>query len=326
MPTGQRRNRRAVTVTTDDGLRLAVTESGAGTSSVKIVLVHGLMTDSSFWAELVTVLSPRISQCADVVAFDARGHGKSDWPSRRSDTDLEVLANDLASVLNSLPPNVVLVGHSVGGAVISEYARRYPIAYANRVRSLVMCNVAGELPAWRPLHQMFLPATAILRPMRRTLLDPVNVIGHRYVQKRLRKISGRAKVGRAQLVPSTLPVDPRVFADMSTSLIDFQADRTYTHALDQVPVRILAGEFDRVMTPDQTARFADAIHGADLDIIADAGHALPMTHPVIVADAVVAALTSVAGEMSRQQRGSIPEAMRPRAGVTEDSALTTQRP
>jgi pimeloyl-ACP methyl ester carboxylesterase len=58
------------------------------------------------------------------VAFDRRGHGRSDEPGRGYDFD--TLADDIAAVPDGLDlQNVVLVGHSMGGAEVVRYLTRY---------------------------------------------------------------------------------------------------------------------------------------------------------------------------------------------------------
>ncbi|MEU7901161.1 alpha/beta fold hydrolase [Nonomuraea sp. NPDC049152] len=56
--------------------------------------------------------------------LDRRGHGRSDRPS--TGYDLNTSADDLAALLEHLDLNeVILVGHSAGGAEIARYLARY---------------------------------------------------------------------------------------------------------------------------------------------------------------------------------------------------------
>jgi pimeloyl-ACP methyl ester carboxylesterase len=66
-------------------------------------------------------LSDRGWRC---VTFDRRGHGRSDDPCQGYDFD--TLADDIAAVLDGLDlKNVVLVGHSMGGAEVVRYLTRH---------------------------------------------------------------------------------------------------------------------------------------------------------------------------------------------------------
>jgi non-heme chloroperoxidase len=83
------------------------------------VVPWGLCSD--WWDIPVINLSDRGWRC---VTFDRRGHGRSDDPSRGYDFD--TLADDIASVIDGLDlENVVLVGHSLGGAEVVRYLTRH---------------------------------------------------------------------------------------------------------------------------------------------------------------------------------------------------------
>ncbi|WP_370630590.1 alpha/beta fold hydrolase [Mucilaginibacter sp. 21P] len=82
-----------------------------------ILLVHGWCLASDSWEYLMNELCDNGFRC---VAYDIRGCGRSDQPW--SGYDLETLGNDLGSVISSLGlEDVVLVGHSMGCAVIAHY-------------------------------------------------------------------------------------------------------------------------------------------------------------------------------------------------------------
>lgn len=69
---------------------------------------------------------------AGILSLDARGHGSTTTPDGQAvDLSLETLASDLLSVIlltrkemkwSDLPP-IILVGHSLGGAVVTEVAK-----------------------------------------------------------------------------------------------------------------------------------------------------------------------------------------------------------
>ena len=101
-----------------DGTRIHFRDWGAGRPIV-FVAPWGLCSD--WWDIPVTTLSERGWRC---VTFDRRGHGRSDDPCRGYDFD--TLADDIAAVLDGLDlQNVVLVGHSMGGAEVVRYLARH---------------------------------------------------------------------------------------------------------------------------------------------------------------------------------------------------------
>ena len=103
-----------------------------------IVLIHGAWHGAWCWAALQSALDTRGIAS---IAIDLPGHGTSTLPFG----DLHGDAQHVADVVNRLGRPVVLVGHSYGGAVITEAAHRVGQA---RVEHLVylaaFCPDAGE--------------------------------------------------------------------------------------------------------------------------------------------------------------------------------------
>lgn len=105
-----------------------------------IVLVHGMRDQARSWDQVAEALSPAFH----IIALDLRGHGDS----ARAGPGGYTMANfviDLADVVDGLLPGpFVLVGHSLGGAIVMRYAAAFP----ERVRAL--CVIEGvELPIVR---------------------------------------------------------------------------------------------------------------------------------------------------------------------------------
>lgn len=101
-------------VTIGDGVAIWYQEAGEGRP---LVLVHGITESAEMWAPLVADLA------ADhrVVALDLRGHGRS---SRAQPYDTVTFATDVHELLDGLGigGEAVLVGHSLGGVVVTAYA------------------------------------------------------------------------------------------------------------------------------------------------------------------------------------------------------------
>ena len=93
-----------------------------------LVLVHGAWHASWCWEKVVPLLQ---EAGHEVVTVDLPGHGGYDTPV--SEVTLAAYAERVAAVLDEQPEPVVLVGHSMGGLVISEAAERRP----EKIRLLV---------------------------------------------------------------------------------------------------------------------------------------------------------------------------------------------
>ncbi len=118
--------------------RLRVSDGGKG--GVPVVFLHGLGSDREAWrAQLDHVRGGRRA-----IAYDQRGHGDSDR-ARDGVYTLEALAADLESVRIALGlGKVVLVGHSLSGAVLTTYAGLHPEAVAG----LVYVDAIGDAHAF----------------------------------------------------------------------------------------------------------------------------------------------------------------------------------
>jgi pimeloyl-ACP methyl ester carboxylesterase len=89
-----------------------------------LALVHGITESRRTWDPLI---APLITAGYRVVALDLRGHGDS---SRVGPYDLATMASDLGAVLAAAEADdaddALVVGHSLGGAVVSAYAAGGP--------------------------------------------------------------------------------------------------------------------------------------------------------------------------------------------------------
>jgi pimeloyl-ACP methyl ester carboxylesterase len=122
------------TVYTGDGVRLFHRDWGSGQP---ILFVHGWALDHTVWNYQTLFLSQHGLRC---IAYDWRGHGRSDTP--RVGYDLDSFADDIAAIIHDLGlRDVILVGHSTGGGHIVRYLRRHGSA---RIAKLVL--IAPTIP------------------------------------------------------------------------------------------------------------------------------------------------------------------------------------
>jgi 3-oxoadipate enol-lactonase len=106
-----------------DGTRIAYRLHGPRYSSNRVLLLHSLAMDGSFWDRVVALLA----HDAAVLAIDCRGHGQSDKPAAAY--SVELFAQDAYDVCQVLDFGKVLVaGASMGGCVALQFAASYPEA------------------------------------------------------------------------------------------------------------------------------------------------------------------------------------------------------
>lgn len=121
-------------VESGDGVPIAYEVHGQGEPA--LVLVHGWSCDRTYWEHQIGPLSERFR----VITVDLAGHGESG--TGREGWTMESFGGDVAAVVEELDlERVVLVGHSMGGDVITEAARRMQ----DRVGGLVWVDTYREL-------------------------------------------------------------------------------------------------------------------------------------------------------------------------------------
>ena len=102
-----------------DGVPIAYSVAGSGEGA--LLFIHSWSCDRSYWTAQVGAFASN----QKVVTVDLAGHGDSG--AEREAWTIEALARDVEAVIAELDlASVVLVGHSMGGPVALEVARRLP--------------------------------------------------------------------------------------------------------------------------------------------------------------------------------------------------------
>ncbi|RIV81946.1 alpha/beta hydrolase [Aurantiacibacter xanthus] len=128
-------------------LRLHVTTWG-DEAAPPVLLVHGLWDHNRSW----DWIAARLAQTHFVIAPDLRGHGDSQWASPDGYT-LGAHVLDLADVIAAMElEQVVLVGHSLGGALGLRLAAAFPerIAAMVGIECVTLPIQRDEMAAHRP--------------------------------------------------------------------------------------------------------------------------------------------------------------------------------
>jgi esterase len=111
-----------------NGIRLHCEQSGEGEP---ILCIHGTGSSAAVWGDAVAELSRH----GRVIAYDRRGHARSELPEPYETTSVEEHGADAAAVLEAVDAGpAVVIGRSYGGPVALSLALRNP----ERVRALVL--------------------------------------------------------------------------------------------------------------------------------------------------------------------------------------------
>lgn len=168
--------RREVRVSYNPAVNLSVIDIAPDFPLSTMVFLHGFGGDARQWRFQLREFAVNNR----VVALDLRGHGQSDRPG--SGYTMDRLLDDVIGALDVLgiAGKFILVGHSFGGAIATEFTVRYP----ERISQLILIATAGEFKL-NPLYRTALRLPAPLlrqmdRPTRNWLQAPPEILRRWY--------------------------------------------------------------------------------------------------------------------------------------------------
>ncbi|RGC66105.1 Arylesterase [Micromonospora sp. MW-13] len=282
-----------------DDVRLHVEVSGPADAEVTAILLHGWTLDGRSWHRQLAGIHERFGGRIRVVTYDARGHGRSSCMALRTAT-LAQLGDDLVAVLDAVAPTgpVVLVGHSMGGMTIMEYAHRHPGHFAARTAGLVFVSTTAE----GHTHTVYGLGPRVARLIRLAETTGAGVLARCGAWRppgallRALRPSIRWMLFGDRCEPTDIRLVTSAVARASLrSIGGFRASIGTQHRLDtlaalaHLPAAALVGDRDRLTPPPCAESIAAALPATELTVCPGAGHMLMMERP----DQVNAAVTGV---------------------------------
>jgi len=248
-------------------VRPFVRDEGDGTP---LVLLHGFGLDGTAWDDVVARLRPGIR----ILRPDARGLGRSaDLPGPYT---VERMADDVVDLLDERGlARAAIVGHSMGGVVAADVARRAPERVA--ALGLVGSRIDPDTPEQE--RRRLALADAAER-------DGIGVIAAAYVPKFFAPatVAARPELAERALALMRASAGPSAPALFAGTVRRFDG-RAVLAALD-VPVLVVTGDADGFFGVDAQRSLADAAAHATLLVLGGVGHFAPWEAPDAVARAV----------------------------------------
>src|SRR5258706_10477918 len=128
--------REEVTISENPLIRLSVIEVAPEEPIGTMLMIHGFGGYAMQWRNQLKAFADRYR----VIAPDLRGHHHSDAPYSRYDmSEFQADLDMLLEKLNVQTP-IILMGHSFGGAIVTEFAHRRPTDLSH----LVLIATTGE--------------------------------------------------------------------------------------------------------------------------------------------------------------------------------------
>ncbi|HEX5199722.1 alpha/beta fold hydrolase [Paractinoplanes rhizophilus] len=224
------------------------------------------------WLERVGALPFR------VVLPDHRGTGESARSPRPY--TLAALADDAAAVLRDAAGGApaIVVGDSMGGMVAQHLALRHPELVGGLVLSASSARTGGVSPAFVRSLPLTVAATISADVRVWTMCDRLLVHETKSAGEAHDLLAPLRRIQRTERYS-------RVNTLLQAVAMSFHRTEGRLGAV-RVPVEVIAGAGDRVLSPDNSRTLAERLPGARLTILEDAGHAIPFEKPMELRHAI----------------------------------------
>jgi len=242
-----------------------------------LLLIHGLGSSVRDWQEQV----PFFAEQFQVITVDVRGHGRSTKPP--GPYSVPKFTEDIVKLLQSLHVGPVhVIGLSMGGMIAFQMGVSWP----QMVRSLVIVNSGPELVV-RSIADQFMVWQRQLIVRLLGMRKMGEVLSTRLFPK------PEQEVLRQLLIERWAENDGRAYRDTMKALVGWSVADQIGDI--QCPMLVVASDQDYTPVAEKEA-YVQRIPNAELLVIEDARHALPMEKPGVFNTAVSAFIASVVPE------------------------------
>ena len=268
------------------GLKLHYLDWGGDPNKRTFVLLHGGAAHAHWWDSVAPLLTPY----GRVLALDFRGHGRSQW-ARPPIYGPPAYLDDVRGLIESLGTRVVLVGHSMGGAVAQWVAVTHP----ELLDALIIVDAPhGPPPMLRRLMWRWRRRSrGGTRPELRSAADIIKKFRLQPPETKLTRleIERLALLGAEQL-----PTGAWAFRfDPETRAWRKRGARMTKPKLKKIkmPTLLLRGDQSGLVSPAHVKRMHRKIRGSILKNIPRAYHHVPLDNPADTAAAIIEFVESV---------------------------------
>ena len=257
------------TFSTSDGCVISYTVQGVRNGRApRLALIHSLALDRSVWDGVVERLGGR----AEILTYDARGHGRSNRP--HMPYTAELFARDLAELMDHIGwDSATVAGCSLGGCVAQAFGGLYP----KRANALALIDTTAWYGPDAPKQFRERAAQARDKGMQ-------SLIGFQLK----RWFSEEFPVTHPERVNRLKDVFLANDFDSYASNCGLLGDADLRHFLPafRMPVAVIVGEHDHAAPLAMSKALNDAIPNSTLTVIEDGWHLTPIECPERVADEI----------------------------------------
>lgn len=250
---------------TSNGIKLYYERHGTGEP---LLLIAGVGQGTLFWQR--TIL-PQLTPHYEVIIFDNRGIGQSEMPDVVF--SVEMMAADTQGLIDALhldsPPYIV--GHSLGGAIAFELARQNPKA----VKKLMLMSVLYPGPQAVP------PSARAIQVLTQRDGDLLELLQRGIRIATAPDFETRQPDRFSLMIQMNIERNqsPAMYMNQSQAGTLYLATDKLANSLLSLPLALVYGAEDEVTQAENGRLIQQHIPAAQLTLIPEAGHLLPLEQP-----------------------------------------------
>ncbi|NBB11212.1 alpha/beta fold hydrolase [Pseudomonas sp. SLFW] len=261
-------------------IRLTAERTPAGTSYLAtgqghpVVLIHGVGLNKEMWGGQIVGLAPHYR----VIAYDMLGHGASPRPD--PDTGLPGYAEQLRELLEHLGvPSATVIGFSMGGLVARAFALHFP----QHLAGMVILNSVFNRSAEQRAGVIARTSQAAEHGPDANAAEALS----RWFSREYQAANPAQITAIRQILASN---DPQGYLTTYKLFATQDMYRADDLGAIRAPTLIATGELDPGSTPDMARQLALRIHGAQVHILPEQRHMMPVESPRLVNQMLLAFL------------------------------------
>ncbi len=238
---------------------IAYTDHGKGKA---IILIHAFPTDQHLWAP-----QKELQKHFRVVTLDLWGFGKSPAVNHDAAVSMTDYADEVKQLMNKLHIDKAIIGgESMGGYIALAFLQKYP----DNVAGLILSDTQAVAD------------TAEAQKKRETIAETLLKDGTAEFITGF--INNAVSVSASEKVKADLlaMMQSQKAEGMAAALrgMSLRADTSSILSGTQLPVLILSGDQDKVISPQQSDAMHQLAKNSKLVVIHDAGHLSNLEQPV----------------------------------------------
>lgn len=241
----------------NNGFSVAYSDSGQGKP---LVLIHAFPTDQRLWQS-----QQPLTQHFRVITMDLPGFGRSS-PTNGELITMAQYADEIKKILNKLAiEHAIIGGESMGGYVALAFLKKYP----NKVDGLILSNTQATADSPEMKIQRSATANEVLEHGTTQLIK-------NFMAKALS--SSATQDTRNFLQGIVAQQDPKAVVSALRGMA-LREDTSTVLADTHLPVLIISGEKDTVISPRQSQKMHRLAKSSKLVVLPKTGHLSNLEQP-----------------------------------------------